>query len=60
MKIVCDCGEVTELVDSEDGKSYTEGEGWYKTTKGSMELVGSHDQVYFHCTKCGLENWMFT
>lgn len=60
MKIICDCGEVTEFVDGEDGPSYTEDEGWYKTTKGSMEITESHDQVYFQCGKCGQAIWIFT
>jgi len=27
MKIICDCGAITELIDGEDGSDYTEGEG---------------------------------
>lgn len=60
MKIVCDCGEVTEFVDGEDGTSYTEYEGWYKTTEGSMTINEQHDQVFFRCEKCGNEFWIFT
>lgn len=59
MKMVCDCGEVTELVDSSE-PSYTEGEGWYKVTKGEIEFNQSHDQVFFNCAACGQKVWIFT
>ena len=60
MKIICDCGEITKLIDGENGSSYTEGEGWYKVIEGSMEFYGGHDQVFFVCNKCGKEIWIFT
>lgn len=60
MKIICECGEVTEFVDGEDGSSFTDGEGWYKTVKGSMEINENYDQVYFRCGECGKEIWIFT
>lgn len=60
MKIICECGEVTEFIDGEDGPNYTEDEGWYKVAKGTMEIFETHDQVYFHCAKCGKDIWIFT
>lgn len=60
MKIICDCGEVTELVDDVQGPSYTNYEGWYKVVNGSLEVSGAHDQVFFHCSNCGQEIWFFT
>jgi hypothetical protein len=60
MKIICDCGAITELLEPEDGSSYTPHEGWYKVDKGDIELYGEHDQVFFHCTACGKEEWIFT
>lgn len=59
MKIICDCGEVTELVDGEDGSSYTPDEGWYKTTQGNIGLWEQHDVVGLVCKACGREEWIF-
>lgn len=59
MKLICDCGAVTEFVQNEDS-TYTEGEGWYVRTEGDVELYGEHDQVFMKCNSCGKEIWMFT
>lgn len=53
MKIICDCGEVTNFINGEDGPYYTEGEGWYKRLDGSMDIAETHDQVNFRCENCG-------
>ena len=47
MKIVCNCGAVTEFITSEDGELYTEDEGWYKIKNGLVDIYGAHDQVFF-------------
>jgi hypothetical protein len=60
MKIVCECGEVTKLVDGEDGSGYTYGEGWYKKTCGTIDLNQNHYQIFFICNSCGKEEWIFT
>lgn len=60
MKILCECGEVTEFIDSEDGSHYTPDEGWYKVKSGTVIIYGEHDQVFFRCCKCGKEEWIFT
>jgi len=51
VKIICDCGAITELIDGEDGSDYTEGEGWYKVNRGDVSLYGEHDVVCFKCEK---------
>ena len=61
MKIVCECGATVELMDGEDGTSYTEGEGWYKVVSSYNIVFGrAHDAIYFNCHKCGKEEWIFT
>lgn len=60
MKLICDCGATTDFVDGEDGSSYTEGEGWYKVARGAVEMLGEHDQIFFHCEICGMDTWIFT
>lgn len=60
MKLICDCGAIVDFVEDEDGSSYTEDEGWYRMAKGDIEIHGEHDQVFFHCEKCGTDTWIFT
>ena len=60
MKIICDCGCISEFVDGEDGSHYTKGEGWYKVLKGDIEMYGEHDQVFVVCKNCNKEIWIFT
>lgn len=61
MKIVCECGAVVELIDGEDGPSYTENEGWYKRKSSyDIDLHAEHDVLYLGCRKCGKEEWIFT
>jgi len=59
MKIVCECGEITELIDGEDGSDYTHGEGWYKAIDGNIEVGSNHHQIFLHCLTCGREEWFF-
>lgn len=59
MKIICDCGEVTEFIDDEEGASYTSGEGWYKKLEGSINIEKNHYQVFFTCSNCDAEIWIF-
>jgi len=60
VKIICDCGAITELIDGEDSSDYTEGEGWYKVNRGDVSLYGEHDVVCFKCEICDREEWIFT
>lgn len=61
MKIICECGTIVELIDGEDGPSYTENEGWYKVKSNrDIDLAPGHDVLYFGCRKCGKEEWIFT
>lgn len=61
MKIVCECGASVELLDGEDGSSYTEDEGWYKVVSSyDIDISAGHDVLYFVCRKCGKEEWIFT
>lgn len=60
MKLICDCGEVTNFFDSKDGATYNEYEGWYKVADGLIETHGEHDSVFFNCKKCGEKIWIFT
>ena len=62
MKIICECGAVVELIDGEDGSSYTEGEGWYKVRSSyhDIDISASHDALFLQCRHCGKEEWIFT
>lgn len=60
MKIICDCGAISEFIDGDDGASYADGEGWYKVLNGNINLYGAHDQVFAKCEKCQKEIWIFT
>lgn len=59
MKLICDCGAITEFVTGGDGESFTESEGWYKIKKGSMEICKNYYQVFFACEECGSQIWIF-
>lgn len=59
LELKCKCGATSKLVKPEDS-SYTECEGWYSRLTGDIEVLESHDQVYFRCSACGNDIWMFT
>lgn len=60
MKVMCDCGAISEFIDSENGSRYTSGEGWYKVLRGKIGIHGEHDRVFISCENCKNEIWIFT
>ena len=57
MKIVCDCGNETEFVESE---CTTENEGIYVVLdRSKFAYWGEHYQAGFVCAKCGKAIWWF-
>ncbi len=58
MTLTCDCGEITTITKDVDSH-YSDGEGWYAISEGSIRFWSAHDIVGFVCDKCGNELWKF-
>lgn len=56
MKILCDCGEITEL--KEDGEMHED--SFYATPKGNIKLLGEHDEIYITCYRCDKSIYIIT
>ena len=58
MKIICDCGLISEFIVSDDAR-YIEDEGYYASLKGDIDIIAEHDQAWISCN-CGKKIWIFT
>ena len=61
MKIICDCGEISEfIIQPNETKDYNEEDGLYALLTGKINIIAEHDQAWIVCNKCNNRIWIFT